>query len=193
MPTRDDSLQPFVDAGALLEGHFVLSSGLHSPRYLQCALVLQDPPLAERLCRQLAEKVRDLQAEVVIGPALGGIVVAYELARALGVRGIFAERKDGTMCLRRGFSLRKGERVLLAEDVVTTGGSLKEVIEVLRQWGAEPVGVVSLVDRSGDRDPAFGVPFVGLVRVDVPTWQPDGCPLCRDGVPVEKPGSRPGA
>jgi len=186
-------LQRFVDAGALLDGHFVLSSGLHSARYLQCALVLQDPTLAGRLCRVLADKLGALKVDVVIGPALGGVVVAYELARALGAAGIFAERADGRMQLRRGFRIAEGQRVLLAEDVVTTGGSLEEVMAVVRASGGNVVGVASLVDRSGDRDPAFGVPFVSLMRIDVPTWPAEDCPLCRDGVPVMKPGSRPRA
>ena len=188
--TDEKVLKAFTDAGALLDGHFVLSSGLHSPRYLQCALVLQDPPLAEKLCAALAAKLGGLKVETVVGPAMGGIIVAYELARALGVRGIFAERKDSQMQLRRGFSVRRGERVLLAEDVITTGGSLKEVIEVLRGEGAEIVGVASLVDRTGDRDPGFGVPFVSLVKVTVPTWQAAECPLCEDGSEAVKPGSR---
>jgi len=183
-------LQAFTDAGALLDGHFLLSSGLHSPRYLQCALVLQDPALSERLCRDLAAKLRELKAETVIGPAMGGIVVAYELARALGVRGIFAERKDGQMQLRRGFSVRRGERVLLAEDVVTTGGSLKEVIAALADTGAEVVGVASLVNRTAGKDPGFGVPFVSLLTVDVPAYEPAACPLCKAGRPLVKPGSR---
>jgi len=183
-------LQQFTDAGALLEGHFLLSSGLHSSRYLQCALVLQHPPLAEQLCRDLAARLAGVKTDVVVGPALGGVVVAYELARALGVRGIFAERKDGRMQLRRGFHIAPGEQVLLAEDVVTTGGSLKEVMAVVREAGGIVVGVASLVDRSGDRDPGFAAPFVGLLTIDVPTWTPEECPLCRDGVPVVKPGSR---
>jgi orotate phosphoribosyltransferase len=188
--TDAEILKAFGDVEALLEGHFLLSSGLHSSRYLQCALVLQDPPLAERLCKALAAKLSDTGAETVIGPALGGIVVAYELARALGIRGIFAERKDAEMQLRRGFKVRKGERVLLAEDVVTTGRSLKEVIAVLGDMGTEVVGVASLIDRTGNRDPGFGVPLVSLLSVDVPTWSPEQCPLCADGVPLVKPGSR---
>ncbi len=188
--TQEQYLQAFTDAGALLDGHFLLSSGLHSPRYLQCALVLQDPPLAERLCRDLAEDLKDLEAETVVGPAIGGIVVAYELARALGVRGIFAERKDGSMQLRRGFTIRPGERILLAEDVVTTGGSLKEVIAAIKDSGGQIVGVASLVDRSGADDPGFGMPLVSLLKIDVPTYTPEACPLCEAGSPAEKPGSR---
>lgn len=183
-------LDEFVRVGGLLEGHFLLSSGLHSPRYLQCARVLQHPELAEWMCRELADRLGDVGAETVIGPAMGGIVVAYELARAMGTRGIFTERSDGRMQLRRGFDLRPGERVVLAEDVVTTGGSLMEVLKVVRDAGAEPVAVATLVDRSGDRKPDFGVPLAGLVRVDVPTYDPADCPLCAKGVELVKPGSR---
>jgi orotate phosphoribosyltransferase len=190
MASASKYLQTFIDAGALLEGHFLLTSGLHSPRYLQCALVLQDPALAGRLCKDLAGKLKDLKVETVIGPALGGIVVAYELARALGVRGIFAERQDGQMTLRRGFQIRPGERLLLAEDVVTTGGSLKEVMAIVREAGGTVVGVASLVNRCGARDPAFGVPFVSLLEIGVPTYEAAACPLCKQGQPVVKPGSR---
>ena len=191
----DDILQTFRQAGALLEGHFLLSSGWHSPKYLQCALVLQDPAQAERLCGRLARAFADDRVEVVIGPAIGGIVVAYELARALGAQALFAEREDGRMRLRRGFHLEPGRRVLLAEDVVTTGGSLREVLALAREAGAEIVGVAALVDRTSGRDPAFGVPLTALVTLDVPTHLPEECPLCRRGVPLVKPGSRktPGA
>jgi len=191
----DDILQTFRQAGALLEGHFLLSSGWHSPKYLQCALVLQDPARAERLCGRLARAFADDRVEVVIGPAIGGIVVAYELARALGAQALFAEREDGRMRLRRGFHLEPGRRVLLAEDVVTTGGSLREVLALAREAGAEIVGVAALVDRTSGRDPAFGVPLTALVTLDVPTHLPEECPLCRRGVPLVKPGSRktPGA
>lgn len=187
----DQVLQAFTDAGALLDGHFLLTSGLHSPRYLQCALVLQNPGLSERLCTQLAAKLMHLKAETVVGPALGGILVAYELARALGVRSLFTERnKDGQMELRRGFTIRRGERILLAEDVVTTGGSLKEVVAIVKAAGGEVVGVASLVNRTSGRDPAFGVPFVSLVKLDVPTWSAEACPLCKEGSKPIKPGSR---
>jgi len=183
-------LKIFREAGALLEGHFLLSSGLHSPKYLQCALVLEDPARAERLCRQLARAFSDDRIECVIGPALGGIIVAYELARALGARSLFTERQDGKMTLRRGFAVRPGERVLLAEDVVTTGGSLREVQDLVLAAGAKVVAVAALVDRTSGRDPGFGVPLVSLVKVDVPTYPPESCPLCEAGLPVVKPGSR---
>ena len=170
-------LEVFREAGALLEGHFLLSSGLHSPKYLQCALVLEDPARAERLCRQLARAFTDDRIECVIGPALGGIIVAYELARALGVRSLFTERQDGKMTLRRGFAVRPGERMLLAEDVVTTGGSLREVQDLVTAAGAKVVAVAALVDRTSGRDPEFGVPLASLVKVDVPTYPPESCPL----------------
>jgi len=183
-------LEVFRQAGALLEGHFLLSSGLHSPKYLQCALVLEDPARAERLCRQLARAFSDDRIECVIGPALGGIIVAYELARALGARSLFTERQDGKMTLRRGFAVRPDERVLLAEDVVTTGGSLREVQDLVLAAGAKVVAVAALVDRTSGRDPGFGVPLASLVKVDVPTYPPESCPLCEAGQPVVKPGSR---
>lgn len=188
---NEQVLEAFVKAGALLDGHFLLTSGLHSPRYLQCAQVLQDPALSEKLCTLLAAKLMGLKAETVIGPALGGILVAYELARALGVRNLFAERnKDGQMELRRGFIIRPGERILLAEDVVTTGGSLKEVMTIVKAAGGNVVGVASLVNRTSGRDPAFGAPFVSLLTVDVPTWSAEDCPLCKQGSKPMKPGSR---
>ena len=187
---REAILETFREAGALLEGHFLLSSGLHSPKYLQCALVLQDPARAERLCSRLARAFADDRVETVVGPAMGGILVAYELARALGARAIFAEREEGRMRLRRGFRIEPGQRVLLAEDVVTTGGSLREVLALVREAGAEVVGVAALVDRTSGRDPAFGAPLEALVAVEVPTYAPSECPLCRQGLPLVKPGSR---
>jgi len=190
-PSADAVVATFREAGALLEGHFLLTSGLHSPKYLQCALVLQDPARAERLARQLAATLAAERVACVVGPAIGGILVAYELARALGVRALFAERQDGRMTLRRGFALRPGERVVLAEDVVTTGGSLREVQDLVTAAGAEVVAVASLVDRTSGRDPGFGLPLRSLLVIDVPTYDPADCPLCRQGLPAVKPGSRP--
>ncbi|MCD6540816.1 orotate phosphoribosyltransferase [Candidatus Bipolaricaulota bacterium] len=182
----------FETTGAVLKGHFLLSSGLHSPVYIQCAKLLQHPDLAERVCRALAGKVRGLgPVQAVVGPALGGIVVAYELARALGVRGMFAERDNGRMCLRRGFEVSPGERVLIAEDVVTTGRSSLEVAEVVRAAGGNPVGIACLVDRRPDAtEPKL--PVISLLRIELETFSPEECPLCREGVPLVKPGSRPG-
>ncbi len=188
----DDLLQRFRDAGALLEGHFQLSSGLHSPGYLQCALLLQHPPQAEALGAELAERVRPLSPGVVLSPALGGVVIGHEVARALGVRAVFAERRGGRLTLRRGFALAPAERVLVVEDVVTTGGSTRETMAVARESGADVVGAAALVDRSGSRA-AFDVPFEALAAVSWPAHEPAACPLCARGTPVVKPGSRPGA
>ena len=182
-------LDRFRRLGALLEGHFRLTSGLHSPGYLQCALVLQHPEEAEACGAGIAAEVKDLEPQVVLSPALGGIVIGQEVARALGVRAIFAERQDGKLMLRRGFSLAPGERVLVVEDVVTTGGSTRETIDVARASGAVVVGAAAIVDRSGGRRD-LDVPFRALAEVSLPTYQPDNCPLCAAGQPVVKPGSR---
>ena len=189
---RDALISLFRRSGALLEGHFRLSSGLHSSGYLQCALVLQDPRTAGELGAALGGRLAGLNPSVVLSPALGGILVGHEVARALGVRGIFAERQDGRLTLRRGFSLGAGERVVVVEDVVTTGLSTRETMDVARAAGGEVVGAGALVDRSGGRS-ALGVPLAALLSLDLPTWQADECPLCAEGRPVVKPGSRPGA
>ena len=182
-------IELFRRVGALLEGHFRLTSGLHSTGYLQCALVLQHPREAERCGRLLADRVRDLGAEVVLSPALGGIVIGHEVGRALGVRAIFAERQDGKLMLRRGFTLSPGDKVLVVEDVVTTGGSTRETVEVARAAGAVVVGAGAIIDRSGGNQ-GLDVPFHALATVSLPTYQPDACPLCAAGSPVTKPGSR---
>jgi orotate phosphoribosyltransferase len=187
--TVDAVLDRFRRVGALLEGHFRLTSGLHSPGYLQCALVLQYPREAEVLGGQIAARVRDLSPQAVLSPALGGIVIGQEVGRALGVRAIFAERQDGALTLRRGFSLSPGERVLVVEDVVTTGGSTRETIEVARASGAVVVGAAAIIDRSGGQQ-NLGVPFYALASVALPTYQPEACPLCAAGQPAVKPGSR---
>jgi orotate phosphoribosyltransferase len=182
-------IELFRRVGALLEGHFRLTSGLHSTGYLQCALVLQHPGDAERCGRLLADRVRDLGAEVVLSPALGGIVIGHEVGRALGVRAIFAERQDGKLMLRRGLTLSPGDKVLVVEDVVTTGGSTRETVEVARAAGAAVVGAGAIIDRSGGNQ-GLDVPFHALATVSLPTYQPDACPLCAAGSPVTKPGSR---
>ena len=176
---------------AALEGHFKLSSGLHSNRYLQCAKVLMHPERAAVLCRALAEKLGPQQLDLVVGPAIGGITFAYEMARALGLPGIFAERADNGFCLRRGFQIHPGQRVLIAEDVVTTGGSVNEVIAHLKTLGAEVLGVVSLVHR-GQENP-FEQPFTSLFSIDVEAWAEADCPMCEAGLAIQKPGSRPDA
>ena len=185
----DDILERFRRVGGFLEGHFRLTSGLHSPGYLQSALVLQHPAEAEACGEAIADRVRALGADVVLSPALGGIVIGQEVARALGVRAIFAERQDGTLTLRRGFSLAPGEKVLVVEDVVTTGGSTRETIEVARSAGARVVGAASIIDRSGGNQ-GLDVPYHALVPIALPTYKPEACPLCARGLPVVKPGSR---
>jgi orotate phosphoribosyltransferase len=190
MLTRDELLNLFRKSGALLEGHFRLSSGLHSTGYMQSALVLQHPPSAGLLGEAIAEKVRGLRSTVVLSPALGGVVIGHEVARALGVRALFAERQDGVMTLRRGFVLSESDRVLVVEDVCTTGGSTRETMQVVTAAGGQVVGAAAIVDRSGGRV-SFDVPFAALLDVDLPTYQPEACPLCAQGLPVVKPGSRP--
>jgi orotate phosphoribosyltransferase len=192
--TRDDLLELFRRSGALLEGHFRLTSGLHSPGYLQCALVLQHPPQAEALGVALANRTRDLRPTAVLSPALGGVVIGQEVGRALGVRAMFAERQDGALTLRRGFTLGETDRVLVVEDVMTTGGSTRETVQVARAAGAHVVGAASIVDRSGPsvaREADLGLPFASLLRIDLPTYEPAQCPLCAQGLPAVKPGSRP--
>jgi orotate phosphoribosyltransferase len=180
-------------SGAVRRGHFRLSSGLHSSVYMQCALVLQHPEHSAALCQALADLFVDDRVATVAAPALGGVVFGYELARQLSVRSIFVERNNGReFTLRRGFAIEKGERILVAEDVITTGGSTRETIEVIRALGGEVVGVAALVDRSGG-DVDFGVRFEALLAEKVETFAEQACPLCKDGVPVEKPGSRPAA
>jgi orotate phosphoribosyltransferase len=188
--TRDELLDLYRRSGALLEGHFRLTSGLHSSGYLQCALVLQHPPHAEALGRAIADRTCDLRATVVLSPALGGVVIGHEVARALGVRAIFAERQDGALALRRGFVIGESDRVLVVEDVLTTGGSTRETMQVARAAGGLVVGAAAIVDRSGGAA-RFDVPFAALVDVTLPTYEPDKCPLCAQGLPVVKPGSRP--
>jgi orotate phosphoribosyltransferase len=189
---RESLLELFRRSGALLEGHFRLSSGLHSPGYLQCALVLQHPEHAMTFGAALADRVRALRPATVLSPALGGIIIGHEVARALGARAIFAEREDGMLTLRRGFRLTETERVLVVEDVLTTGGSTRETMQVARAAGAQVVGAASIVDRSGGAGrSALDVPLFSLLDISLPTYDPGSCPLCADRVPIAKPGSRP--
>ncbi|NSW82257.1 MAG: orotate phosphoribosyltransferase [Syntrophothermus sp.] len=188
--SKERAEQIFATTGALLEGHFLLSSGRHSKRYIQCASVLQYPCYTEELAEELASRFRNDNVEVVIGPAMGGIIVAYEVARKLGVKGMFCERENGKMKLRRGFTVVPGQRVLVVEDVITTGGSVREVIQVIREEGGAVIGVAALVDRSGGKVD-FGVRTESVLVVDIETFEPDNCPLCKAGkIPLVKPGSR---
>jgi len=188
--TQDDILKIFREHGALLEGHFILSSGLHSDRYIQCALVLQYPQIASQLCSELASKLDNLGVRVVAAPALGGVLVAHEVARALGVRALFTERQEGRMNLRRGFRLADGETALVVEDVITTGGSTRETIACVEEAGGRVVAVGSLIDRSGGKAD-LGLPKASLVTLEVQNYHASDCPLCRAGSPAVKPGSRP--
>jgi orotate phosphoribosyltransferase len=193
--TSAEVLQVFEEAQALLSGHFLLSSGNHSNRYLQCALVTQQPRVAARLAEALARPFVSESLDVVLGPAVGGIVIAQEVAQALSrggngkVRALFCERVDNKMALRRGFSLQPGERVLAVEDVITTGGSVKEAIALAKAAGATVIGVGSFIDRSA-APPDLGAPFTSLLRIQAEIWAPEQCPLCRQGTPAVKPGSR---
>jgi len=193
--TPNDVLDRFTRRGALLEGHFRLSSGLHSPNYLQCALVLQHPAEAEAMGKALGEalaaKLADVKPTAVLSPALGGLIIGHEVARALGVRAIFAERVDGTLTLRRGFDLTPDDRVVILEDVLTTGGSTRETMEVARARGAAVVAAAAVINRSGSASPV-DVPFAALAVITPPTYRPEACPMCQQGIPVAKPGSRPG-
>jgi len=186
---QEEVLEIYRRTGALLSGHFLLSSGLHSDRYLQSALVLQQPDIATKLCAALADHFKDQKIEVVIAPALGGVFVSHEMARALGVRSLFAERVNGELTLRRGFAINPGERVLVVEDVITTGKSTRETIEVVKKAGGSVVAAASLVDRSGGKA-ELGVPYRSLVTLDVPVYAAETCPLCRTGSAPVKPGSR---
>lgn len=189
--TNEEVLKIYEETGALLKGHFRLSSGRHSDRYLQSALVLQYPWHAEKFGRALAEKVKPLNPQAVLSPAMGGLFVGHELARALGVRSIFTERNKDTdaMELRRGFTVEKGEKFFAVEDIITTGKSIKESIGVLKSMGGELVGVGCLIDRSGGAI-SFDAPLKSLASLKVESWEEKDCPLCKQGVPVVKPGSR---
>jgi len=182
-------LDTLRECGSLLEGHFLLSSGKHSDRYCQCAKLLQYPDKAARVLEVVAGQVKDIQADMVVGPAMGGIVVAYELARQLGLPGIFTERADNVMTLRRGFQVEKGMKILITEDVVTTGKSTMETVAVLEGFGAQVVGLCCIVDR---RAPGVELPFpiYSATTLEVQTFEADACPLCATGLPAEKPGSR---
>ena len=173
---------------AIMHGHFLLTSGLHSPHYVEKFNVLQHPKYTELLCRAMAEKFKDQNIDTVVGPVTGGILLAHETGKALGTRAIFTERENGKMTFRRGFSLKKGERVLIVEDIVTTGGSIKEVIDVVREFGGIPVAVAMLVDRSNGKVQFDGVPCTALLHMDVEAYAPEECPLCTEGTHLTKRG-----
>lgn len=177
-----------IETSAIMEGHFLLTSGLHSPRYVEKFNVLQKPVYTEKLCRAMAEKFKDANIETVVGPVTGGILLAHETGKALGTRAIFTERENGKMTFRRGFTLHEGERVLIVEDIVTTGGSIREVIDVVKEHGGVPVAVSMLVDRSGGKATFGDVPSTALLHMDVQTYKPEECPLCKAGIPMTKRG-----
>jgi orotate phosphoribosyltransferase len=183
-------LEIFEKTGALLHGHFILSSGLHSRQYFQCALVLQYTDMASQICGDLAGKLENVECDAVISPAMGGIVVGQEVGRQLGKRHIFAEKQDGKLVLRRGFKINRGERFIVAEDVVTRGTKVQETIDIVKSLGGQVVGVGCLVDRSADHPPDFGCNFVSLVRLHVETFEPDKLPPDLAAIPGVRPGSK---
>lgn len=184
---REEIIDIMRQTGVMLEGHFLLTSGRHSDKYMQCAKLFQYPDISEKFSKELAARFKNV--DLVAGPAIGGIILAYEVARQMRVPDIFAERENGQMTLRRGFSIPEGANVLVVEDVVTTGGSVKEVVELVRRHGAKVAGVGSIVDRSnGAVD--FGVPFEAVLSMEVVSYEPEDCPLCKQGIPAIKPGSR---
>jgi orotate phosphoribosyltransferase len=189
MLTKEEIIRIFKEKEVMLEGHFLLTSGRHSDKYLQCAKLFQYADTSEVICRQLAEQFAGDRIDLVAGPAIGGIIMAYEMGRQFGVKNIFAERENGVMTFRRGFQVPKGANVLVVEDVVTTGGSVREVIALLKEQGANVAGVGSVVDRSnGQVD--FGCKFRAVLSMEVVSYEPENCPICRTGMPLVKPGSR---
>lgn len=189
MLTNEQVLNILKEKDAVLEGHFLLTSGRHSDRYVQCAKLFQYADVSAQICESLAESLTGVEIEAVVSPAVGGILMGYEMGRQLGVRNIFTERVDGKMALRRGFTVKKGEKLLVVEDVVTTGGSVKEVISLMREMGADIVGVASVVDRSAGKVD-FGVPYTAALSMEVVSFEPEECELCKAGSAPVKPGSR---
>lgn len=186
---REEILSIFEKAGVLLNGHFKLTSGRHSKQYLQCAQLFQYPEYSKKITEELVKKFKDEKIDLIVGPAVGGIILAYEVARQLNIKNIFMERENGKMTLRRGFNIEKGQRVLVVEDVVTTGGSVKEVIDVIKECGGEVIGVGSIVNRSKGNT-KFDEELRSVIDFDIETYTEEDCPLCKDGVEVVKPGSR---
>lgn len=187
--TEKNILEIFKKTGALLEGHFLLTSGRHSNKYFQCAKVLQYPEYTEQICKIIADHFKDYYIDTVISPAMGGIIVGQEVARQINKRSIFAEREDKKLVLRRGFTIKPGEKVLVCEDVVTTGGSVFEVIDIVKESGGEVVGVGYIVDRSNGKV-NFGFPQKSTMKMEVISYLPEECPLCKENIPLVKPGSR---
>lgn len=187
--TQDEIIQTFEKTGALLTGHFQLRSGLHSNRFFQAALVLQYPEISTQLCAELGRKAAGLGATAVISPAVGGLIVGQDVARALGCRAIFADKENEQLILKRGFKINPGEKVVVAEDVVTRGGRVQQTIDLVRELGGIPVAALAIVDRSAG-NAAFDIPFFSLVKLDLPTYDPSVCPFCRDGLVIDRPGSK---
>ncbi len=188
--TQERVMEILKEAGVLLEGHFLLTSGRHSGKYLQCAKIFQNAKYSEELCGELAKLYAGADIDVVIGPAIGAILISYEVARQLGVPNMFAERDgDGKMTLRRSFEIKPGQRVLVVEDVVTTGGSVREVTELVKEAGGIVAGIGSIIDRTGGKID-FGVPYKAVLPIEVESYEAEDCPICKTGVPVVKPGSR---
>jgi orotate phosphoribosyltransferase len=186
---HEKAIELLRSSGALLEGHFLLTSGNHSGRYIQCAALLSHPEIAVEFMEEIAERFKGDKVETVVAPAVGGIIVAYEVARLLGARALFFERVEGKMTLRRGFSIREGERTLIVEDVITTGGSVLEVRDTVEERGGEAVGLASIVNRSGERFEPWRS-YYYCIKMEIPIYSPENCPLCKTGSPVVKPGSR---
>ena len=187
--TREEIIEMLKEAQVLLEGHFLLTSGRHSDKYMQCAKIFQDAKYSVPLCAELVAQFNDENVELVIGPAIGAIQMSYEVGKQLGVKNIFAERENGEMTLRRGFTIEKGQRVLIVEDVVTTGGSVKEVMDLVTASGGTIVGIGSIVDRTGGKID-FGVPYKSAFSMDITSYEAEECPICQTGMPLVKPGSR---
>lgn len=189
MLSKDEILEIFRTTGVMLEGHFLLTSGRHSDKYMQCAKLFQYPDISEMFCKELAQKFANQKIDLVVGPAIGGIIIAYETARQLNVKNVFAERENGVMTFRRGFEIPQNANILVVEDVVTTGGSVKEVVQLIKDAGANIAGVGCIVDRSnGHVD--FGCDFQAILSMEVVSYEPENCPICASGMPLVKPGSR---
>jgi len=191
MINKEEIIKKFEEAGAIQKGHFKLTSGVHSDSYIQCAQVMQYPEFIHNLCNELGKKFKGSDIDVIVGPAIGAIIMAHVMAMVLGpwVRAIFTERENGKMTLRRSFEIKKGEKVLVVEDITTTGSSVREVIDIVKSKQAKVVGVGALIDRSGGKVD-FGIRYEKLLTIKMNTYQPDNCPLCKNKIPITKPGSR---